>query len=198
MKNKIFSKISLLALILCLIFVLSGCGAKKDSSDKDSKDNNESSSQESNNSDKEDLKVFDFIDKIKPENTVEEINTIVGSEGELVEEKYNKYSWKITEDTTLTATYYSSKTATISITIDDDLLKDDKTDLSTASNLKSEINSENGIKYEDLVSRFGTNGHIVEKSSSSTVYKWVNGKGGYIRATFSNSTGKCTFFSGLV
>lgn len=196
MQNKIFSKFCLLVLILCLVFALSGCGAKNDSSNGDSENNSESSSQESNT--KEDLKVFDYMDKIEPENTVEEINAIVGSEGELVDEQYNKYSWKITEDTTLTATYYSSKTATISIDIDDDLLEDDKTDLSTASDLKSEINSENGVTYDDFVSRFGTNGYIVEKSSSSTAYKWVNNKGGYIKATFSKSSGKCTFFSGLV
>lgn len=198
MKNKIFSKFSLLVLILCLVFALSGCGAKEDSSDKGSDNNNESSSQEANNSTKDDLKVFDYIDKIEPENTVEEINAIVGFDGELTDEKYNKYSWKITEDTTLTATYYSSKTATISIDIDDDLLKDNKTDLSNSSDLKSEINSANGLKYDDFVSKFGTNGYMVEKSSSSTAYRWVNSKGGYIKANFSKSSGKCTFFSGLV
>lgn len=198
MQNKIFSKFGLLVLILCLVFVLSGCGAKKDSSDNDSESNNESSSQESNSSAKEDLKVFDYMDKIEPENTVEEINAIVGSEGELVDEQYNKYSWKITEDTTLTATYYSSKTATITIAIDDDLLEDDNTDLSSASDLKSEINSENGITYDDFVSKFGTDGYIVEKSSLSTSYRWVNSDGGYIKASFSKSSGKCTFFSGMV
>ena len=121
-----------------------------------------------------------------------------GSDGELVDEKYNKYTWKITDDTTLTATYYSAKTATITIDIDDDLLKDDKTDLSDSSNLKSEINSANGVKYEDMVSKFGTNGYMVEKRSSGTSYMWVNKDGGYIKANFSNGSGKCTSFFGRV
>lgn len=190
--KKTISKIGLLALILCLVFSLSGCGSKDNDSNKDSKNN---SSENSTESSKEDLKVFEYMDKIKPENTVEEINSIIGSDGELVDEKYNKYTWKITDDTTLTATYYSAKTATITIDIDDDLLKDDKTDLSDSSNLKSEINSANGVKYEDMVSKFGTNGYMVEKRSSGTSYMWVNKDGGYIKANFSNGSGKCTSFS---
>ena len=193
--KKTISKIGLLALILCLVFSLSGCGSKDNDSNKDSKNN---SSENSTESSKEDLKVFEYMDKIKPENTVEEINSIIGSDGELVDEKYNKYTWKITDDTTLTATYYSSKTATITIDIDDDLLKDDKTDLSDSSNLKSEINSANGVKYEDMVSKFGTNGYMVEKRSSGTSYMWVNKDGGYIKANFSNDSGKCTSFFGRV
>lgn len=193
--KKTISKIGLLALILCLVFSLSGCGSKDNDSNKDSKNN---SSENSTESSKEDLKVFEYMDKIKPENTVEEINSIIGSDGELVDEKYNKYTWKITDDTTLTATYYSAKTATITIDIDDDLLKDDKTDLSYSSNLKSEINSANGVKYEDMVSKFGTNGYMVEKRSSGTSYMWVNKDGGYIKANFSNGSGKCTSFFGRV
>ncbi len=193
--KKTISKIGLLALILCLVFSLSGCGSKDNDSNKDSKNN---SSENSTESSKEDLKVFEYMDKIKPENTVEEINSIIGSDGELVDEKYNKYTWKITDDTTLTATYYSAKTATITIDIDDDLLKDDKTDLSDSSNLKSEINSANGVKYEDMVSKFGTNGYMVEKRSSGTSYMWVNKDGGYIKANFSNGSGKCTSFFGRV
>ena len=79
-----------------------------------------------------------------------------------------------------------------------DLLKDDKTDLSDSSNLKSEINSANGVKYEDMVSKFGTNGYMVEKRSSGTSYMWVNKDGGYIKANFSNGSGKCTSFFGRV
>lgn len=197
--KKTISKIGLLALILCLVFSLSGCGSKDNDSTKDSKNNSsENSTESTTESSKEDLKVFEYMDKIKPENTVEEINSIIGSDGELVDEKYNKYTWKITDDTTLTATYYSAKTATITIDIDDDLLKDDKTDLSDSSNLKSEINSANGVKYEDMVSKFGTNGYMVEKRLSGTSYMWVNKDGGYIKANFSNGSGKCTSFFGRV
>lgn len=198
--KKIISKISLLALVLCLVFSLSGCGSKDNNSNKDSKNNSdENTANLATDFGKDDLKVFEYMDKIQPENTVKEINSIIGSEGKLVDEKYNKYTWKITDDTTLTATYYTTnKSATLTVNIDDDLLEDDKTDLSDSSSLKSELNSTNGVKYEDIVSKFGTNGYLVEKSSSSTSYRWVNKDGGYIRANFSNSTGKCTSFYGMV
>ena len=193
MKNKVLTKIGLLALILCLTLTISGCGIKKDSEQVDS--NVDSSSEEVNNSKADDMVVFEYMEKLSPENTVEEMNAIIGSEGELVDEKYNKYSWNITEDTTLTATYYSSKTATIKIDIDKNLLKNDKVDLSCAKDLKAEINSANGLKYEDFVNKIGSEGYVVEKSSSSTTYKWVNSQGGYLSGSFSKSSGKCTFFS---
>ena len=191
--NKVLTKIGLLALILCLTLTISGCGIKKDSEQVDS--NVDSSSEEVNNSKADDMVVFEYMEKLSPENTVEEMNAIIGSEGELVDEKYNKYSWNITEDTTLTATYYSSKTATIKIDIDKNLLKNDKVDLSCAKDLKAEINSANGLKYEDFVNKIGSEGYVVEKSSSSTTYKWVNSQGGYLSGSFSKSSGKCTFFS---
>lgn len=193
MKNKFLTKIVLLALILCLVVTLSGCGKKEDSEQVDA--NVSTPSEEVEDSKEKDLAVFDYMEKISPENTVEEINAVIGFEGELVDEKYNSYSWKITDDTTFTATYHSSKTATLKIEINKNLLKDDKTDLSCAKDLKAEINSTNGLKYDDFVSKIGSKGYIVEKSSSSTKYKWVNSNGGYLSGTFSNSSGKCTFFS---
>lgn len=85
--KKTISKIGLLALILCLVFSLSGCGSKDNDSNKDSKSNSsENSTESTTESSKKDLKVFEYMDKIKPENTVEEINSIIGSDGELVDE----------------------------------------------------------------------------------------------------------------
>ena len=193
MKNKVLTKIVLLILILCLTVALSGCGmSKKTEEDGAIESSTEVATEDTS---KKDLVAFEYMDKLSPENTVEEINEIIGFEGELTDEKYNEYTWNITDDTKITATYYSSKTATIKIDIDNKLLKDDKADLSCAKDLKAEINSTNGITYDDFVSKIGTNGYIVEKSSSSTKYKWVNKNGGYLTGTFSNSSGKCTFFS---
>ena len=193
MKNNFFKKVGVFALILCLTLTLSGCKTKEEQGNTDSSTN--SNSQQSKDSKNNDLVAFDYMSKLDPSNTVEEINAVIGSNGELTDEKYNEYTWKISDDTKITATYYSSKKATIKVDIKNDLLKDDKADLSCAQDLKSQINSENGLKYEDFVSKIGSEGHIVEKSSSSTSYKWVNSKGGYLKGSFSNSSGKCTFFS---
>lgn len=188
MKNKLLEKSLILTLILVFALTLSGCGLKQNEENKTVPEAEEGSNQN-------DFVAFEYIEKISPENTVEEINKIIGSEGELTDEKYNKYTWKITDNVEMTATYYSSKTATIKVEIDDKLLKDNNADLSCAKDLKSEINSTNGIKYDDFVSRIGTKGYLIEKSSSSVRYAWVNGNGGYIKGSFSASSGKCTFFS---
>lgn len=193
MKNKFLVKSVLLALMLCLTLTLTGCGVSIEK--RFNNPSGGSNQEEVKDSKTNDLAVFDYMEKLSPENTVEEMDAIIGSKGELVDEKYNKYSWNITDDTTLTATYYSSKTATIKVEIDKDLLKDDKTDLSCAKDLKSEINSKTGMKYDDFVSRIGSKGYIVEKTSTSVTYKWVNSTGGYLSASFSKITGNCTFFS---
>ena len=189
MKNKVLSKGIVLAIILVLSLALSGCDLnKKIGQNEENVDNAEEAKQKN-------FLAFEYIEKIKPENTVEEINKIIGSNGELTDEKYNKYTWKITDDVEITATYYSSKTATIKIDIDKKFLKDNRADLSCAKDIKSQVNSKDGIKYDDFVSKIGTKGYLIEKSSSSVGYIWVNEDGGYIKGTFSVSSGKCTFFS---
>ena len=178
----------MIVLILCLTLALSGCGLTEKIPKEVEKKQEEELKQ--NN-----FVAFEYIEKIKPEFTVEQINEVIGSEGELTDEKYNKYTWKITDDVEMTATYYSSKTATIKIDIPNKLLKDEKADLSCAKELKSQINAKDGIKYDDFVNKIGTKGYLVEKSSSSLYYIWVNKDGGYIKGSFSTSSGKCTFFS---
>lgn len=137
------------------------------------------------------------IKKIDPENTVEQINNIIGFDGELTDEKYQKYYWKLSEDTGVEVTYYSSAKGTIKIDYDREALANKKVDFSRYSELKEKIN--NGITYDDFISYIGNvDGTIIEKSSYSTKYVWVSSDGGYLNGTFSNSTGKCTLATGMI
>ena len=43
---------------------------------------------------------------------------------------------------------------------------------------------------------FKGEGTLIEKSSFSNKYRWVNGDGGYMDASFSKTSGKCTFAMG--
>ena len=193
MKIKNLIKGLMLTIVLALIVTtLSGCSLeqKLEEQIKNVVTNEEEKTKQN------DLVAFEYIEKIKPEFTVEEINKVIGSEGELTDEKYNKYTWKITDNVEITATYYSSKTATIKIEIDKKLLKDSKADLSCAQEIKSKINSKDGIKYDEFVNKIGTNGYLIEKSSSSVKYIWVDNNVGYIEGSFSSSSKKCTFFYG--
>lgn len=137
------------------------------------------------------------IKQIKIENTVEEINDIIGFDGELTDEKYNKYYWELSEDTGIEVTYYSSNKGTIEVDIDRDLLANKNVSFSRYDELQPKIKE--GITYDEFKTYVGNvDGTLIEKSSISNKYVWVAKDGSYLNGTFSNSSGKCTFASGMV
>lgn len=183
MKKKIFS----ILLGITLIGSLTGCG------------NNSASNDNGNSSEKVkgNCTAVECIKKIEPENTVDEINNIIGFNGELVDEKYNIYYWEISENTGVKAAYYSSKKGTISIDYDRDALANKQVDFSRYNELQPKIKE--GITYNDFISYIGNvQGTIIEKSSTSTKYTWVSKDGSYLNGSFSNNSGKCTFASGRI
>lgn len=137
------------------------------------------------------------VKKINPENTVEEINNIIGVKGELTDEKYNKYYWELSDESGVEVTYYSSTKGTIVADINKEDYANSKVDFSRYSELKPKINE--GITYSEFITYIGNvDGIIVEKSSYSTKYLWVSSDGEYLNATFSNSSNKCTFATGRI
>ena len=176
MKRKIFLSITFIC-ALCL----SGCM------------NNNSTI----NNTKGNCSATECIKMIKPENTVEEINNIIGFEGELTDEKYNIYYWELSEDSGIKVTYYSSSKGTIVVDMDRDLLKNNKVNFSRYNELKEKINS--GISYDNFITYIGNvEGILIEKSSSTNKYIWVADDGSYLTGTFSNRNGNCTFASGMI
>lgn len=184
MKKKILS-------LICGVLILgtlTGCG-NNTTTGTDTKNNNEKT--------KGNCTAVECVKKIEPENTVEQINNIIGFDGELIDEKYQKYYWELSEDTGVEVTYYSSAKGTIKIDYDREALANKKVDFSRYNELKEKIND--GITYNDFISYIGNvDGTIIEKSSYSTKYVWVSSDGGYLNGTFSNSTGKCTLASGMI
>lgn len=183
MKKRIYG----LIVALLLVVTLTGCG------------NNSSNGSEvgANKNTKGNCNAIECIKKIKPENTVEEINSIIGFDGELTDEKYNKYYWELSENTGVEVTYYSGKTGNISIDFDRDSLANNKVDFSRYNELQPKIKE--GISYNDFIAYIGNvEGTVIEKSSSSTKYVWVSSDGSYLNGTFSNRTNNCTFASGMI
>lgn len=186
MKKKIFSLIS----GFLILTILTGC-------------NNNSTVENNNDSNKGTLNTkgnciaVECIKKINPENTVEEINNIIGFEGKLTDEKYNKYYWELTDDTGVEVSYYSGTKGTIRIYYDRDSLANKKVDFSRYDELKPKINE--GISYKDFIAYIGgVEGTIIEKSSYSTKYVWVDEDGSYLNGSFSSSSGNCTLASGMI
>lgn len=190
-------------LLLCLLSfalvttLVTGC-------DKSSNDSNDSKSkkkvvEKSENKVKTKCEFYECIDKIEPENTVEEVNNIIGIDGVLTDEKYNFYEYDFGDDKKIILKFYSSDKSTIVVEYDKKDLKNNKVTLEKLSDLKARIND--GITYEDFKKEVGgVDGTLVEKSTLSNKYVWVTKNEGYVSASFSNSgsrKGTCTFFSGF-
>jgi len=186
MKKKIFS-------LICgflTLTMLTGC-----TNNSITENNNDLNDEASNT--KGNCTVVECIEKINPENTVEEINNIIGFEGELTDEKYNKYYWELAEDTGVEVSYYSGTKGTIRINYDRDSLANKKVDFSRYDELKPKISE--GVTYQEFISYIGgVEGTTIEKSSYSTKYVWVDEDGSYLNGSFSNSSGKCTLASGMI
>jgi len=141
---------------------------------------------------------LECIKKLKSENTVEEINKIIGFEGTKTDEKYNIYTWNITSNDKITATYYSSDKATIEASYERDELKDKKINFSKYEEIQSALKSGSSLTYDEFCKKVNGKGHLYSVSSYSKKYVWVNAKGEYLTGTFSTSTNKCTFVIGMI
>lgn len=141
-------------------------------------------------------KVEECTSLIEITNTVEEINDIIGFEGEKQNEDSNKYYWRFT-DTTKIEVSFSSSGNTISATIDKSKIANKKVDFSKYDEIKAALDSGTSLTYDEFVEKVGgVQGTVVGKSSSSKRYTWANSKGGYLTASFSERTGKCTIVTG--
>ena len=139
---------------------------------------------------------IDCIKQISADNSVEDINRIIGVDGELVDEENNVYAWTIKEDELVKVTM-KDDAYRVSLDIDRNTLADAKVDFSNYSELQTKIVE--GISYEDFITYIGNvEGTVTEKTKLSTKYTWVSTDGNYLSATFSNVSNKCTFASGKI
>ncbi len=181
MKKRLRIYTTAIVMLLCL----TGCG------------NNVSTNGGNSSKIKGNCHATECIKQIKVENTVEEINKIMGFEGELTDEKYDIYYWKISEDEGIKVAYYNSDKGTITVDFDRNSIANSKVNFSRYDELQSKIKE--GITYNDFKSYIGNvDGVITEKSSSSTKYTWVSSDGSYLTGSFSSRTNECTFASGRV
>ena len=140
--------------------------------------------------------IVECMKSIEITNSVEDINNIIGFEGEPVSEGSSTYVWRFT-DTTKIEYQPSNGQGSISATIDRTTIKDKKVDFSKYSEIKELLNNGTSLTYDEFKEKVGgVEGTLVGKSSSSKRYTWVNSKGGYLTASFSESTGKCTIVTG--
>lgn len=186
-----------LFIVLCGMFLatLSGC-SKTETKKEDSSKIEETTKKED---DKKSTKVIEYISKLDNNSTLEDINKLIGFDGVVDSDNNKKYVWDITETSSLTATFSNKGYTSIEIDIEDELLKNDKVDFSKYEEISSALKNGDTVTYDDFKEKVGgVDGTPVTKSYISTSYKWVNKKGGYLKASFNNKTKKCTFVSGRI
>ena len=145
--------------------------------------------------------VFDCIKKIDINDNLEKVNKVMGFEGEKTTEtsSYSTYKWVINadKDEEVEVTFYSTS-ANIKISFKDDAIKNSKVDFPKFDEIKKAMNNRETVTYDDVKAKFGADGVLVEKSSFSNKYRWVNAKGGYMNGNFSLSSGACTMIMGRI
>ncbi len=133
------------------------------------------------------------MNQIEPKMKVEEVNQIIGFEGEKKAES-DTYSWQLSKKTKIEIEY-KNDLGSIKATYDKDEINSDDFKLSIAYEIVGDI-KEKTYTYEEMVEKLeGIEGHLESKSSTSKMYVWVK-DGKTFRATFSDSLkGKCSIVS---
>lgn len=185
----------LLSVTVCLLAIISVTGCGKETTKK-IKDNNQKKVEEKEKKLKAKCSAVECIKKIEPENTVEEVNEIIGVDGVLTNKDYNYYEYDLGNDEKITLKYYKGTTATIEADFDKNSVADKKVDLSKLNELKPKVQA--GISYDNFKKEIGNvDGVLVEKSQTTRRYMWVSKKGGNVRAAFRTKDNMCTFFTGF-
>ena len=137
---------------------------------------------------------FDCVAKINGVMTVAEINKMTGITGEQSAYSDTRYTWTFPNGEELEA---STSYFDVSVDYKAAEHKDSSIDLSGYNNIKDRIKS--GVTYDEFVSALnGAKGTVYKKGEYSTGYLWVDGKGGYLYVTVSNTTGQISFVGGML
>lgn len=168
-----------------------GCTLKKESPSKNQKKEEILEEKEKGN-----CSLVECMKQLEIHHSLEDINRIIGFSGKQVSENSNKYVWQFTDSTKIEFTA-GSNGGSISATIDRNKIKNEKVDFSRYSEIKELLNSGTSLTYDEFKEKVGgVEGTIVSKSPLSKRYMWVNEKGGYLSASFSERSQKCTIVSG--
>ena len=173
-------KLRHLFVVLFLMIVLSGC-SKEEAVDAKGK-----------------CTVAECMEMVDVDNSVADINEIIGVDGILVDAGYNEYYWEISEDTGIYVTYYDTDVGEIRVEIPDELIASRKLSFAKINEIETLVNDEDSLDYQKLINMLGdVEGVLIEKNTDSLTYKWVDNGNKYLNATFSRDTGKCIMLTGM-
>ncbi len=198
MKKKELKKIAASAILFGMVCGLTACGNSEKAGG--SKEETEAAA-ETDGAEAEgktaNYDVFECIKQIETDNTLEEVNEIIGFEGEYIGTEYEVYYWQLTEDTGVQVQFFDSGNCRIDIDFKNKTIADKKNDFSKFSEIEEKLNSGEGLTYDEFVQIIGgVEGVLETKSSSALGYTWINDEGGYLTAQFDSETLECESASG--
>lgn len=168
-----------------MILGFTGCAEQKE---------NDSSNTNVQEKAKGNCEVEECMKLIEPKMNVEEVNNIIGFEGEK-KESADTYIWQLTDKTKIEVEY-KDNVGSIKATMDKDKINNSDLKASVFYAIQSDIKSGTTYTYDEMVEKFeGIEGHLETKASTFKMYIWVK-DGQTFRATFSDSLkGKCSIVS---
>ena len=173
-------KLRHLFVVLFLMIALSGC-SKEEAVDA-----------------KGNCSVAECMEMIDVDNSVAEINEIIGVDGILVDAGYNEYYWEISEGAGIYVKYYDTDVGEIRAEFPDELIANRRVSFAKINEIEMLVNDEDSLDYQKLVNMLGdVEGVLIEKNNDDITYKWVDNDNNYLGAIFSRNTGKCIMLTGM-
>lgn len=141
--------------------------------------------------------VFECMNLISIDNTLEEINNIVGLEGKLTDEQHKIYTYELSDETSLKVDFDDNdKITTIEIDYPNKLITK-RANFSKWDEINKKLKTTDSLTYDEFVRLVGNvEGTLEKKGTTSLHYKWLDANGGYLFAYFNSETKKCTLASG--
>lgn len=183
-------KKNILVVLTCLlvVFCMTGCGKKADSST------------DNGSIVKSKCSYYECLSKMSLGSTLDELNDVIGFEaveGMTVSATTQQYNYDFGNDKKITVTISNGKASDIEIEYDEKELKNKKVTLDNLSDVKAKIND--GVSYDEFKKAVGNvDGTLIEIDDWSNRYVWVaeNGSSRVI-ASFDKKTNNLKFFNGL-
>lgn len=158
-------------------------------------------SKETASSSKAKASISDCMKKIEITNSIDEINDIIGFDGELTNEneeyKYKTYTWEFSDDESISITQHEKypNNTTVEARIPTKKITE-KADFSKYDEIKDALDKSESLTYDEFVEKVGgVEGVLDKKTNSETRYQWADGDGGYLHAYFDEDN-KCTMVTG--
>ena len=148
--------------------------------------------------------VLECIKKLNPTNTYEEVNQIIGFEGELNYEcdEYKRYRWFLNDveyEYIEVVFFTSSPTTDIYTYFKNRKIENKNVDFSKYNEVKALLDKGESISYDQIKEYFGgVDGTLSSMGGLTSTYKWVSPSGAYLNVSFNKELTRATFIFGQV